>query len=173
MLDAEAPEIRDLVDLQRAARRAAHVGLVTRDAIKGCTDVEVDELKSAQSVSELPFSYREFLLFSGKTPYWLSLGGEWDYEWVLEAKVVAREIVEEDYEGDFSPFAESFIFETHQGYMFNFFRKEDLPSNDPYFWIYTGGRPLRRSSATFSEWIRRNFAELPRRAELGDRLHRR
>ncbi|MEU1982504.1 hypothetical protein [Nocardia sp. NPDC019395] len=159
--------------LNELVKPLLETGLVTQDEIKGCADVEVDELQYAQSVSELPFSYREFLLFSGKNPYWLSRGGEWDYEWTMEAKVVAREIVEEDYEGDFSPFAESFIFETHQGYMFNFFRKEDLPSNDPHFWIYTGGRPLRRSSTTFSEWIRRNFAELPRRAELDDRLHRR
>ncbi|MFG2446167.1 SMI1/KNR4 family protein [Nocardia fluminea] len=146
-------------------------GLVAPESIKGCTPQEVDSLMEAQHVSHIPESYREFLLFGGRDPYWLNRGGEWDYDWLLEGKEIAREIVEDDHHEDFTPFAESFIFQTHQGYMFNFFDHEDLQAPDPHFWIYTAGRPLRKSTVRFTSWIRVLAEELPQAIELRNRMH--
>ncbi|MDO3651215.1 hypothetical protein [Nocardia mangyaensis] len=147
-------------------------GLVAAESIIGCTDREIDELTTVQSVAEIPTTYRDFLKFSGRDPYWLSRGGEWDFNWLLEAKEVAREIVEEDYGESFSPYVDTFVFQTHQGYMFNYFRSDDLAADDPYFWIYTGGRPLRRSTARFTDWIRELAQTLPKNVALRNQLHR-
>ncbi|ONM47072.1 hypothetical protein [Nocardia donostiensis] len=136
-------------------------GIVDPSKIQGCTSSEISALMDSQGVSSLPQRYIEFLLRGGKNPYWLSQTGEWDYEWLLEAKELAREIVVEDYERDFTPFAQSFIFQTHQGYMFYYFRQEDLQKADPHFWIYSGYQPVRISDRPFSGWLRQLADYLP------------
>ncbi|WP_040796800.1 SMI1/KNR4 family protein [Nocardia higoensis] len=146
-------------------------GLVEPTSIEGCSRSEIDDLMTAQNVTLLPRDYAEFMSFGGRNPYWLSRDGEWDYDWLRDAKTIAREIVEDDYSEDFSPYADAFIFQTHQGYMFYYFRREDLASDDPHFWIYTGNRPLQSSEDTFTEWIRMLAADLPRVIETRKRLY--
>ncbi|MFI1915051.1 SMI1/KNR4 family protein [Nocardia sp. NPDC020380] len=141
-------------------------GLVTPQAVRGCTDAEIEELMRAQGVTTLPGSYREFLTYGGKDPYWLSRNGEWDFNWLLEAKETAREIVVEDYEGTFEQFSDSFVFQTHQGYIFQYFAAEDLEADDPNFWIYEGDKPPQRSKVTFTGWLNELVEFLPRVVEL-------
>ncbi|WP_280234963.1 SMI1/KNR4 family protein [Nocardia cyriacigeorgica] len=136
---------------------------------KRCTDTEITALMNAQGVMAIPDSYREFLRFSGKNPYWLARSGEWDYEWLLEAKDLAREIVVDDNQ-DFTPFEGSFIFQTHQGYMFYYFRPEDLTRPDPHFWIYKETHDPRDSGMTFTEWLKDLADYLPHAKEVRRRL---
>ncbi|UGT53431.1 SMI1/KNR4 family protein [Nocardia asteroides] len=157
--------------MQDIARPLTEAGIVDPKTIKGCTQQEVATLMDAQHVSHLPKRYREFLLFGGRDPYWLNRGGEWDYSWLLEAKEIARETVVDDYHEDFTPFADAFVFQTHQGYMFHYFRSEDLEEPDPHFWIYTGNRPLRQSTRDFTGWIRTLAQEIPEAVELRKRIH--
>ncbi|MGW5384206.1 hypothetical protein [Nocardia sp. NPDC003963] len=156
--------------MEQVVERLADEGWVTRDAIEGCAGEEIEELLRSQGVVQIPDSYREFLEYGGRDPYWLSRGGEWDYEWLLEAKGIAREIVVDDYRGDFSPFESGFIFQTHQGYSFYYFRPEDLVRPDPDFWIYCGTEPLRSSGIGFSAWIGELAQYLPRAIELRNQL---
>ncbi|MEV3961649.1 SMI1/KNR4 family protein [Nocardia sp. NPDC050193] len=128
-------------------------GLVDRNDIRPCSEDEISALMAAQGVTDIPVSYREFMSYAGRNPYWLSRMGEWDYEWLIEAKQIAREIVVEDYGRDFAPYEDSFVFHTHQGYIFFYFRGEDLKEFDPKFWIYYGKRPVSVSEKTFNEWI--------------------
>lgn len=132
-------------------------GLVRRADLDGCTAEEIEALMAAQGVPTLPALYREFLEYGGRTPYWLARY-EWDYNWLLEeAKGVAREIVVEDDGQDWAPFAGAFVFQTHQGYMFFYFRAEDLPRPDPPFWVYhQGGRII--GGQPFSEFLQ-EFAD--------------
>ncbi|WP_330183384.1 SMI1/KNR4 family protein [Nocardia sp. NBC_01503] len=141
-------------------------GLVAAEALRGCGEEEIVALMNAQGVTELPLAYREFLGCAGRDPYWLSRNDEWDYDWVVEAKDLAREIVVDDYERDFEPFENSFIFLTHHGYMFYYFRPEDLAAPDPNFWIYLGDKPVRDSGLSFTQWLRGLADYLPTAIEL-------
>ncbi|WP_280388190.1 SMI1/KNR4 family protein [Nocardia wallacei] len=144
-------------------------GLVTRDSVEGCTDGEISALMQAQHVTRIPQSYREFLAYGGKNPYWLTHTGEWDYDWLLEAKDLAREIAE-DYNHDFAQFEDSFIFQTHQGYMFYYFRAEDLSATDPNFYIFTGNDPVRDSGQSFTHWLSELADYLPEAIRLREEL---
>ena len=141
-------------------------GYVDEKTLLGCSDQEVESLISAQGVATLPACYVEFLKFGGKNPYWLSQDGEWDYGWLLEAKEIAREIVVDDYEGDFAPFEDAFVFQTHQGYMFYYFTKDDLAEADPTFSVFCGYRPIANSRKSFTAWIRDLAEALPGIVEL-------
>ncbi|MFF2552662.1 SMI1/KNR4 family protein [Nocardia sp. NPDC058058] len=141
-------------------------GLVIEEAIHGCSAAEVDALMDAQGVEELPASYRQFLRCTGKDPYWLSRNDEWDHSWVLEAKEIACEIVVDDYERDFEQFEKAFVFLTHHGYMFFYFRPEDLGLPDPTFWIFAGDEPVRDSGLSFNQWLRTLADYLPAAIEL-------
>ncbi|RDI51716.1 SMI1/KNR4 family protein [Nocardia mexicana] len=144
-------------------------GLVAREAVEGCTDDEIATLMRAQHVSQLPQSYREFLAYGGKNPYWLSHTGEWDFDWLVEAKDLAREIAE-DYKKDFTPFEEGFVFQTHQGYMFYCFSAEDLSNPDPNFFIFTGNEPIRDSRQSFTQWLSGLADYLPEAIRLREEL---
>ncbi|MFD3702364.1 SMI1/KNR4 family protein [Nocardia sp. NPDC058658] len=146
-------------------------GYVARNTVLGCSDHQVEALMSAQGVGHLPERYVEFLKFGGKNPYWLSQDGEWDYGWLLEAKEMAREIVVDDYESDFTPFENAFIFQTHQGYMFYYFRPQDLTASDPTFSIFCGYDPVRESNVSFASWIRDLAESLPDTVELTKSLY--
>ncbi|WP_153540139.1 SMI1/KNR4 family protein [Actinomadura macrotermitis] len=147
-------------------------GLVAPEDLVGCTVEEIETLKESQGVTTLPARYREFLEQGGRTPYWLAHLGEWHYEWLLEAKNIAREIVE-DHGDDFAPYADAFIFQTHQGYMFLYFRAADLSQLDPHVWTYTQGRPAKGSDQPFTQWLGDLAAYLPHairlRRDLGPR----
>ncbi|RSN54670.1 hypothetical protein [Actinomadura sp. WAC 06369] len=135
-------------------------GLVRPDDLDGCTAGEIEALMAAQGVTALPSLYREFLEFGGRTPYWLARY-EWDYTWLLEeAKDTAREIVVDD--GlDWASFADTFVFQTHQGYLFFYFRAEDLTLPDPPYWVYrqggevAGGEPFSRFLQDFADALPR------------------
>ncbi|MET9488644.1 SMI1/KNR4 family protein [Nocardia sp. NPDC006630] len=142
------------------------LGLVTSEGVRGCDEQEIVALMRAQGVQALPDAYREFLAYGGKDPYWLSRNDEWDYDWLLEGKELAREIVVEDYERDFTPFADAFVFLTHQGYMFYYFRAEDLAETDPNFWIYMGDKPVRDSGMSFTQWLQGLADYLPKAVAL-------
>ncbi|WP_327148123.1 SMI1/KNR4 family protein [Nocardia sp. NBC_01329] len=146
-------------------------GLVARAGNRGCSEQEISDLMQSQRVEALPESYREFLEYSGRDPYWLTHEGEWNYDWILDAKNVARDIVVEDYKGEFSSFENSFIFQTHQGYMFFYFREEDLHAADPRFWIFKGGSPVQMSSLTFNQWLADLARTLPEELRLRQKLY--
>ncbi|MEV0252273.1 SMI1/KNR4 family protein [Nocardia sp. NPDC050712] len=152
--------------VESLARPLIDNGLVTLQAIEGCSDADIAALLAAQGVDAIPESYRQFLSFGGKNPYWLTRTGEWDYEWLLEAKQTAREIVVDDHGLDFAPFEDAFIFQTHQGYMFYYFRADDLRAADPHFWIYSEQQPVQPNSQTFNEWLKELADYLPRAIEL-------
>ncbi|BDT85160.1 SMI1/KNR4 family protein [Nocardia cyriacigeorgica] len=155
--------VADLVaDLRRK-------GLTGPAQVKGCTAEEINALMEAQGVTSLPESYREFLECMGKDPYWLSQMGEWDYDWLLESKSLAREVVVEDYAGDFDGLEDIFVFQTHQGYMFYFFRGENLKDPDPRFYIFDGSRPIRLSDSTFNRWLSGLARYLPTELEMRNR----
>lgn len=97
---------------------------------------------------------------TGKNPYWLTHSGEWHYEWLLEAKQFAHEDVTRS-NRDWAPFADAFVFQTHQGYMFYYFRPEDLRATDPHFWIYSEAKPVRDSRIPFSAWVQELADYLP------------
>lgn len=141
-------------------------GYVERNTVRGCSDQQVDSLMSAQGVTALPERYVEFLKFGGKNPYWLSQDSEWDYGWLIEAKEIAREIVVDDYQADFTPFEDAFVFQTHQGYMFSYFRADDLTEADPAFSIFCGYDPITESQQSFTAWIRDLAKALPEIVEL-------
>lgn len=146
-------------------------GWVTADAVQGCTEEELAALMEAQGVVALPGSYREFMGFTGRAPYWLARS-EWDYEWLLEAKQIARQIVVEDYKGDFAPFEDAFVFQTHYGYEFYYFRAEDLTDPDPHFWIHSATKPVQESETSFATWLQELADYLPHAIELRRWLHR-
>ncbi|QFG23189.1 SMI1/KNR4 family protein [Actinomadura sp. WMMB 499] len=138
-----------------------HKGLVAPSDLVGCTAEEIEALMAAQGVTTLPAVYREFLEYGGHTPYWLARE-EWDYTWLLEeAKGVAREIVVDDDGQDWAPFADAFIFQTHHGYMFNYFRASDLTQPDPHFWIYCQGAQIESSGQPFSQYLQDLAGYLP------------
>ncbi|MFE3190040.1 hypothetical protein ACFXHA_13600 [Nocardia sp. NPDC059240] len=128
-------------------------GSVPPDAIRGCTDAEINALMAAQNVTTLPTTFRKFLSYTGRNPYWFSRNDEADYEWLLDAKQYARETVEE-YGHDFTEFEGAFIFQTHHDYMFHYFRTEDLTLPDPHFWVFRGDSPPERSEVAFSQHLR-------------------
>ncbi|WP_373293018.1 SMI1/KNR4 family protein [Nocardia jinanensis] len=157
--------------MEQLARPLIAGGWVNRESITGCTQGDIETLLRSQGVEQIPASYREFLEYGGRDPYWLSRGGEWDYEWLLEAKTVAREFVVDDYSEDFSPFESGFIFQTHQGYSFYYFRPENLADPDPEFWIYSATEPVQSIGVSFSEWIGELAGYLPQAIELRNQLH--
>ncbi len=109
--------------------------------------------------------------YTGKNPYWLRREGEWNYEWVLEAKDIAREIVVDDYGRDFSDFEDSFVFQTHQGYMFYYFTPECLAEADPRFWIFEGKKPVRISKLSFNQWLNKLAEHLPEAVRVHKKLY--
>ncbi|MFC8042849.1 hypothetical protein [Nocardia sp. NPDC057353] len=145
-------------------------GLVTPDAIRGCTDAEIAALRQAQGVRALPAAYLDFLAITGKNPYWLSRDGEWDYASLLRAKQTAREIVADDDDRSFAPFEDAYILQTHQGYAFEYFRGADLDEPDPPIWLYEEAQPERAGPSTFTGWIGELAADLPRLLETRRRL---
>jgi len=112
-------------------------GGVPREAIRGCTDDEIAHLAQRQGVASVRKACRAFLRCGGRDPYWLSRDGEWDYEWALDAKDLAREIVVDD-DG------------------------ADLTSSDPGFWIYLAEEPVRGIGVRFSEWLQALADRMPR-----------
>lgn len=140
-------------------------GYIDRSTVRGCSDQQVESLMSAQGVATLPARYLEFLKFGGKNPYWLSQDGEWDYGWLIEAKEIAREIVVDDHKADFAPFEDAFIFQTHQGYIFYYFKAGDLAEADPTFSVFYGLRPIMDSQRSFTTWIRDLAEALPETVE--------
>lgn len=148
-----------------------NAGYVSRETIQGCSEQQMNNLMAAQNVATLPVRYVEFMRFGGKNPYWLSQDGEWDLAWLLDAKHVARKIVVGDYASDFTPFRNSYIFQTHQGYMFYYFTAEDLVQPDPNFWIFNGTTPVKNSGMTFTAWIQALAVKLPEVVELRKSLY--
>ncbi|MBF6289200.1 SMI1/KNR4 family protein [Nocardia cyriacigeorgica] len=151
------------------AKPLAEQGLVDPCAVQGCSDAEITALMQAQGVTSVPHAYYEFLRFGGRNPYWLTHSGEWDYDWLIEAKDLAREIVEDD-NRDFADFEGSFVFQTHQGHMFYYFRPADLTSRDPHFWIYKETRQPEDSGMVFTEWLRELADSLPTAIAVRKRL---
>lgn len=132
-------------------------GLVDPGAVVGCSDDEIAELMRVQGVRSLPRSYRDFLSYTGRNPYWLA-AEEWDYQWILEeGKATALELAAER-RLDPAPFVDAFVFETHHGYMFCYFRSEDLTADDPRYYTFTegptpGGPTIKASDRTFAELL--------------------
>ncbi|WP_435172558.1 SMI1/KNR4 family protein [Actinacidiphila sp. bgisy145] len=144
-------------------------GLAAREEVLGCSEEEVAVLMEAQGVTRIPDAYREFLRYGGRYPYWLTHTGEWHYDWLLDIKDTAREIVADEGQGewrDFTPYERAYVFQTHQGYEFFCFRPEDLAAPDPHFLVYNGRDGTHDSGTTFTGWLRDLAAHLPQAVAL-------
>lgn len=101
-----------------------------------CTVEEVVAVESFYKVS-LPGVYKEFLLSMGKDATSYMEGTNVYYNCVFEQRKIAEVIIEESQLTKLA--LEDFVFWSHQGYIFAYF-KVDAGDNPPVFIVYDWGK---------------------------------
>jgi len=123
--------------------------------IVGCTEAEISELEQRVGLT-LPTAYRDFLLVMGHRTGTFMVGTDFfynDLDGLRDALVesLARMRV------DFQVPLDAFVFSSHQGYIFHFFRTSE--GDDPPVYGYSEADPrVRLRSQAFSDTLFR-FAE--------------
>ena len=100
-----------------------------------CNEHEVQELERAVGL-KLPAAYKEFLLWAGHGAGWLMEGSRFYYDDLLAIQETAREMLQENESPDKLP-DDAFVFWSHQGYQFSFFRTSQ--GDDPPVHHYCEG----------------------------------
>lgn len=106
-----------------------------------CTLEEIEGIE--QNIKHLlPGTYREFLLWMGRSGGGFLRGSDCFYKHLGDIQIWARELLEEDHFPGEIP-ENAFVFFMHQGYQFNFFSLNE--GDNPPIYYYLEESPTRTS----------------------------
>ena len=125
-------------------------------AIRGCSDSQLQGFQQERGL-ELPSAYLRFLAVAGLDPGDFLVGSDLRFEQLDDLQSGARYILEDD-KGPALP-DDAFVFCSHQGYQFLFFRLSQGP--DPQvFWYLEESHEFKLVASSFSEWLGQTVREL-------------
>lgn len=128
--------------------------LATSDELHGCSEKEIEALERHIGTS-LPKSYREFLALMGHKAGNFLRGSDFLYKDLFELTAFTKETL---MKGPFQLPDDAFVFFSHQGYIFAYFRLSD--GNDPAIYTYMEGEPNpQKWASSFSEYLEKSLAE--------------
>jgi hypothetical protein len=135
--------------------------VIAIESAVGCTDFEIDQIRTSQGVSQLPSSYVTFLRRLGRQAGRLLHGTDAFYPGLLGLKSAGRELLLEDTaEEELGP--DSFVIGMHQGYQLFWFPSV-LEEEPPVLMYQEGDRRRVREWADFSHYIEDMISEVDRR----------
>lgn len=131
-------EIKDLVKFL----------LKKKNRLKGCSVSEVNRLESYFNIS-LPLVYKDFLYAMGKDAGKFMLGSSAFYSVLFKLRQDCEEMLLDN--GLTLP-DNAFVFWTHQGYQFAFF-KVDEGDNPPIYFYYEGRSDIEEKEASLTDFL--------------------
>lgn len=118
-------------------------------ATAGCSDAELAAFQRERRI-ELPEAYLHYLRAVGANPGEFLRGSDLAFEQLDELQTGARLLLEDD-DGPSLP-EDAFVFCSHQGYQFLFFRLSEGP--DPPIYHYLEMEPgFKLVEPLFSDWL--------------------
>ena len=151
---------------KNTTKRNAELYLNSKIDFKGLTEKEIEELELTLA-KEFPKEFKEFLLEFGKNCGELfCCGQDIEIEKLAEYQVWAKEIIDDDEIPNFLD-ENTLVFNFHQGYVFQYFKKEN---NQFHIYEYMEGenKPIKRYDS-FREMLRINIDKMKRINEDGQK----
>lgn len=118
------------------AQRLVNAGIATLAQIRGCTSEEIEEVRSGAN-GRLPEAYEIFLRTMGRGAGRFLEGTDIFYPDTLSIRDGAEELLRED-RAPFELSASDFVFCSHQGYQFMYFRLDDSNEDPPVYYYIEG-----------------------------------
>lgn len=129
---------------------------------EGCSQLEIDSLMQAQSVTFLPETYRHFMSEMGKYAKELfTRDSAYTCKYSGENKDVAIEILTENNSSLQLP-SDAFVFITYEVVGFAYFHTRPENDNPPVYSYFRGGLEFKLEANSFTDFL---FASVQRRAE--------
>jgi hypothetical protein len=128
--------------------------LATSEELQGCSEKEIEQLEEHIG-AKLPQTYREFLTLMGHDAGIFWRGTDYLYKSVFDLTEYARETM---MDGSFKLPNDAFVFSSHQGYFFAYFRLSD--GDDPPIYSYMEEEPYpTKWTESFSECLKETLDE--------------
>lgn len=119
----------------------------------GCSLEDLSAFESSRSIT-LPDSYARFLLGAGKNTGGFLSGSDLTIDCLDRLQLGARALLQDDDAPGLPP--DGFVFCSHQGYQFLFFRMSEGP-NPPVYYYLEGEKKFREIAPSFSDWLGRTI----------------
>jgi hypothetical protein len=133
----------------KLAKRIIHGGLCTWWSMHGCWNFEIKELERHFDI-RLPEIYKSFLKKMGKGAGKFMRGTDFFYRHLFANRNAFEEVLASDGK-PFSLSANTFVFSSHQGYIFHFF---ECGNPDPPVYGYSeGDMKVKKINNSFSEFM--------------------
>ena len=128
--------------------------LATNDELQGCSEKEIEQLEKHIG-AKLPRTYHEFLALMGHNAGIFRSGTNYRYKDLFNLTKDTKEIL---MEGPFKLPDDVFVFSSHQGYIFAYFRLSD--GDDPSIYAYLEGElNPKKQAASFSDYLAKALEE--------------
>jgi len=128
--------------------------LGTKDELQGCSEKEIEQLEKHIG-SKLPQDYREFLILMGHRAGAFRRGSDYLYKDLFNLTDLTRDTLRG---GSFELPNDAFVFFSHQGYIFTYFKLSDGDDPPIYTYMEMEHQPKRRAT-NFSEYLEKSLAE--------------
>ena len=123
-------------------------GMVKKENLQGCTISDISELEKKFDV-KLPNNYIEFLKILGKRSDGFLQGTDFLYDKLFKLKQYAIDLLKEN-KANYVLGKDDFVFMSHQGYQFLFFKCND----DKAIYCYEDGDSnIQKVYDNFEEWF--------------------
>jgi SMI1 / KNR4 family (SUKH-1) len=129
-------------------------GLANQSDLRGCSEAEIDELEKSTGF-KLPRCYREFLDLIGQNAGDFQRGSDFLYGHIFPLTDYARETM---LNGPFQLPENAFVFFSHQGYIFAYFKLLD-GDNPPVFTYLEGEQTPLPWAASITEYLEKSLEE--------------
>jgi hypothetical protein len=128
--------------------------LATREELRGCSQKEIEQLEKHIG-AKLPQNYKEFLALMGHDAGIFRNGTDYLYKDLFNLTEDTKEIL---MDGPFKLPDDAFVFSSHQGYIFAYFRFSD--GDDPPIYIYKEMEPSPiKQASSFFEYLTKSLDE--------------
>lgn len=127
----------------------------SRRPVIGCSDLELREFQAGHVV-ELPPSYLRYLGAAGKDCGDFLFGSDLHFDALDAVRISAQALLADD-AGPTLP-DDAFVFFSHQGYQFSYFRLAGGPDPEVYYYLEREGA-FRVIAPSFSAWLVRAVAD--------------
>ncbi len=124
-------------------------GVIDGSSVKGCDDNDIKALEDYYTL-KLPDNYKKFLKILGKNSGGFLDGSDFIYQKLFKLKEHAVDLLKEN-KADYILEKEDFVFISHQGYQFLFF-KCDEKDNSIYYYE-DGEVSIRKVYESFDQWL--------------------
>jgi len=138
--------------LDKLKSRFAQLNIASPNGVKPCTEEEVHILEQALRI-DLPYAYREFLLWMGHGAGDFWRGSQCWYKHLPRLRQAAIELLTENQSPLYLP-EDGFVFFMHQGYQFDFFKLAEGQDPPVYFYgEWTDQLSFTLTHPAFSEFL--------------------